>query len=329
MARAQTLRKRASSRIEETAAHPSSSQLTVPSPNKETSIADRRSEFAAITKGTPRNPAAEQAFLSGKLHMIRTHPTLLPEERAAALAQLTSKFPFPRKKTTAPIPGGVGYGVFYNPAFKTNFVTGTAICWDIICPNPPGGNVNTFLYLTATNRSALGVEAFISYDGQNQTFFKVFDWARYPVAPWQTNIPFASLGNYLRTESAHGNSYQTIMLINLTVQTNTNQWSNQVWLWNQAASRWDLVYQYGYPATLAQQTTGWVGSWGPIVETFQNPYSGTRPMGALNIQLISRNAANQWGAWHSVTASDSYIRTDNVGFSLLFLDPNYNWAVHS
>jgi hypothetical protein len=157
----------------------------------------------------------------------------------------------------------------------------------------------------------------------------VFDWARYPSSPWQTNIPFANLGAYLRTESAHGNSYRAIMLINLTSQISTGHWSNQVWLWNQVASRWDLVYQYNYAATLAQQQTGFVGSWGPIVETFQPSYTGTSPMGALNIQLISRDASSHWGSWHSITPADSYIRTDNVGFSLLFLDPNYNFAVHS
>lgn len=308
-------------------------QLDVPSPIAGASVADRQADFAAITRQTPRDSAFEQAFLSSKVHVIKTHPTLDLQQRESLVAQIIAK-PVTLKaiktgKKAGPVPGGVGYGVFYNSAFKTNFSTGTAICWDVICPNPPGGNVNTFLYLTATNRSALGVEALISYDGQNQTFFKVFDWARYPAAPWQTNIPFANLGNYLRAESAHGNSYQTIMMINMTSQTGSNQWSNQVWLWNQVASRWDLVYQYAYSATLAQQTTGWVGSWGPIVETFQNPYSGTSPMGALNIQLISRNASNQWGSWHSVTPSDSYIRTDNTGFSLIFLDPNYNWAVHS
>src|SRR5262249_46264691 len=154
-----------------------------------------------ISAQTPRDTAAEQAFIASKLQMIRTHPTLKPAERDAVASEiapgLTELLP---ERYTGPIPGGVGYGMFYNAAFKTNFATGTAIYWELICPNPPGGNVNTFLYLTATNRSAKGVEAFISYNGQSQTFFKVFDWARYPAAPWQTNVPFASLGNYLRTE---------------------------------------------------------------------------------------------------------------------------------
>lgn len=304
-------------------------ELPVPSPTAGFGVGDVRAEFVRLTKRTPRSPEAEQAFLASRLHMIRTHPTLHLADREAAAAQLTSKLTKAlAQKTTGPVPGGVGYGMFYNAPFKTNFSTGTAIYWEIICPNPPGGNVNTYLYLTATNRSALGVEAFISYNGQNQTFFKVFDWARYPAAPWQTNIPFANLAPYLRTESAHGHPYQVLPLMNVTSQSGANYWYNQVWLWNHIANRWDLAYQYGYSATLPQQQTGWVGSWGPIVETFQNAYVGTNPMGALSTQLISKTA-NQWGAWHFLSAADSYVRTDNKGFHLIFLNPNYNWAVNS
>lgn len=292
--------------------------------------ADARVLFADITKMTPRDEATERAFLASKMHIIRTHPALDLTARAAAAADLADKLKEAVSPTpTGPVPGGVGYGMFYNGSFKTNWTTGTAIYWEIICPTPPGGNVNTFLYLTATNRSGKGVEAFIAYNGQNQTFFKVFDWARYPAAPWQTNVPFANLASYVRTESAHGHPYQVLPLMNVTSQSAANYWYNQVWFWNHAANRWDLIYQFGYSATLAEQQGVWVGSWGPIVETFQNPYQGTNPMGALNTQVIGRDGNNQWGAWHLLGSSDSYIRTDNTGFRLLFLDPNYNWAVNS
>ncbi len=291
---------------------------------------DVRTLFADITKMTPRDEKAEKAFLASKGHLAMTHPTLdLPARKiaAASLARGTEVAVAPT--ITPPVPGGVGYGMFYNTPFKTNWATGTAIYWEIICPTPPGGNVNTYLYLTATNRSGKGVEAFISYNGQNQTFFKVFDWARYPATPWQTNIPFANLANYVRTESAHGHPYQVLPLMNFTYQSAANHWYNQVWLWNHVSNHWDLIYQFDYPATLAEQQGVWVGSWGPIVETFQNLYQGTSPMGALNTQLVSRDTNNQWGAWHTLGPGDSYVRTDNTGFHLLFLDPNYTWAVNS
>lgn len=291
---------------------------------------DMQAEFQKITEQTPRDTVAEQAFIASKMHLIETHPTLHIAERDAIIAEFMAGFKILLpEKYSGPIPGGVGYGIFYNPAFKTSFATGTAIYYEIICPNPPGGNVSTYLYLTATNRAAKGVEAFISYNGQNQTYFKVFDWARYPAEPWQTNIPFANLGNYLMTRSSHGNSYQVLPLLNITSQSGTNLWYNQVWLWNYVANRWDLVYQYRYSATQAEQKSGWIGSWGPIVETFQNAYNGTNPMGGLYTQLIGRNDNNQWGSWHFLSETDSSVRDDHKGFHLLFLDPNYSWAVNS
>ena len=107
------------------------------------------------------------------------------------------------------------------------------------------------------------------------------------------------------------------------------QLANEVLLWNHVAGSWDLVYRYDYAATSAQQASGWVGSWGPIVETFQNPYSGTSPMGAATTMLIARGA-NGAGADASLRgSSESYVRTDGVGFHLCFREPNYRWAVNS
>ena len=306
-------------------------QLAVTLPNRVATFADMRDEFARISRKTPRSEEAKQAFLASKLHILKTHPRLSLKVRESLVARLTSNieksFPNFPKKINPPTPGGVGYGFFYEDAFKTNFTTGTGICWDVICPTPPGGNVNTYLYLTATNRSSLGVEALVAYNGQNITNFEVFDWARYPGAPWQTNIPFATLTGYLMTESAHGHSYKTLMLTNLTFTDSSGLWNNQVILWNEGAARWELVYNYQYSATLAQQQATFYGSWGPIVETFQPSYSGTEPMGALGTQIIGRDS--QWGSWQNLGASDSYLRTDNVGFNLMFLDANNNWAVNS
>ena len=303
-------------------------RLPVALPNKVATVADTREEFARISRQTPRSEEAKQAFLASKLQILQTHPQLSLEARASLVAQFTSSLKkTPPKKTKRPTPGGVGYGFFYEDAFKTKFTTGTGICWDVICPTPPGGNVNTYLYLTATNRSSLGVEALVAYNGQSQTSFEVFDWARYPAAPWQTNIPFGTLTSYLRTESAHGHSYKALMLTNLTFTDGGGTWHNQVILWNEGAARWELVYDYQYSATLALQQAAFYGSWGPIVETFQTSYSGTKPMGALGTQLISRDS--QWGTWQNLGGSDSYLRTDNKGFSLIFLDANCNWAVNS
>jgi hypothetical protein len=52
-------------------------------------------------------------------------------------------------------------------------------------------------------------------------------------------------------------------------------------------------------------------------------------MGALSTMLISADSKGNWGAWTLLSAADSYVRTDNVGFKLVFLDPNYAFSVNS
>jgi hypothetical protein len=177
------------------------------------------------------------------------------------------------------------------------------------------------------NRAGRGIEAFVSYNGQTEPRFKVFDWAR--TDHWQTDVPFGSLGSYLGPLSAHGSSFQTIGVWNSTYQIAAGQWRNDALLWNRVASRWDLIYRYDYAGTQSEQTTGWTGSWGPIVETFQSLYQNTDRFGALNTMLIGRNSSGAWGSWALLGAADSYVRTDNVGFSPVFVDPNYAFAVDS
>ena len=52
-------------------------------------------------------------------------------------------------------------------------------------------------------------------------------------------------------------------------------------------------------------------------------------MGALVTQLISADNSGLWGSWALLSASNSTVRTDNVGFRLVFLDPNYAFVVNS
>jgi hypothetical protein len=67
---------------------------------------------------------------------------------------------------------------------------------------------------------------------------------------------------------------------------------------NIASGQWASVYKSpAYAATLLNQQTGFVGSWGPIVEVFQTSYNGTEPMGAINTQVKIRDAGRNWGAW--------------------------------
>jgi hypothetical protein len=52
-------------------------------------------------------------------------------------------------------------------------------------------------------------------------------------------------------------------------------------------------------------------------------------MGALRTQIISADTSGRWGSWALVSAANSSIRIDNVGFHEAFLDPNYAFIVVS
>jgi hypothetical protein len=289
---------------------------------------DHQAAFAAISAKTPVDEKFRTAFRRSKLHVAYTHPRFDRAARGHAVADLVDRFGQEAAEiVTQPIPGGVGEGFFYTPDFKTSWGLGTSFSCDFVCPVPPGGNVNTWLYLTATNRSGLGVEAFVSYNGQDTPHFRVYDWARSD--PWQTDVPFTSLDNYITTMPAHGNPYPVLPVWNGTWAIDAGTYRNQALLYNNVRGGWDLVYQYDYAATDAQQKTGWVGSWAPIIETFQPLYVDTNPMGALGAQLVSLDNNGVWGSWEPLSPSDSYVRTDNVGFNLVFLDPNYAFVVNS
>ena len=309
----------------------------------EGAVVDKQSHFVRRTRAAPTERDSERVFLASKLELLRTHPHLSSTGRAEAEAGMAHLLGLesrealerrvaqrPSRKTarkSPPVPGGVGHGMFYTDAFRASFSGGTCFYYEIVCPLQPGGNVNTWLYLTAMNRAQRGVEAFVSYQGQNDTRFKVFDWARSD--QWQTNIPLTDLTDYLRSTVAHGTALQVLLVINCAYEIAPDQWRNQVFLQNRAANSWDLIYQFDYASTNAEQTTGFTGTWGPIVETFQSPYQNTDVLGFLNTMLVSRDANGQWGSWGVLDPAQSTIRNDGQGFSPLFLDANYSFVVTS
>lgn len=308
-------------------------ELHVPFPRPyppHTHAVDVRKEFAAITRRTPRDPVFESAFLANRLYVVRTHPTLSLKQRQRYAAQLQKLMIIQtvRSRRIPPIPGGVGYGMFYNDDFQEDWTDGTSIYFEPICPNPPGGNINTYLYITATNRSARGVEALVSYNGQNQTYLKVYDWARND--HWQTNISFGDLDPkyFIPKQPANGQNYRVLPIQNTTTCIATNRWRNRVYLWDRIAGQPNLIYGFDYTASLGSQQGAWPGSWGPIVETFQNFYNNTKTLGSLNTQVMSRDNG-AWGAWQSLQPPDCYLRQDNKGFAQVFLDPNHSWGVNS
>ena len=142
-------------------------------------------------------------------------------------------------------------------------------------------------------------------------------------------FPYASLSNYIQAQPYQGTNYPVLPIWNSTQQVDTQTWRNSVLLYDRIQAKWALVYQYDYAATAASQKNGWPGSWGPIVETFQNIYTGTNAMGALNVQIRTANPAGIWSGWADLTSAQASLRADNVGFHQDFLDPNYDWLVSS
>jgi hypothetical protein len=274
-------------------------------------INDVREEIAVISAKAHQDKVFEEAFIAHRL-------------QSANIAGKKSSGGQDNENETPPVPGGVGYGVFYQDNFKNIFKTGTVLAVDIICPSKPGGNVSNWLYLTAMNRAAKGIEAFILYYGQNFLSFRVFDWARSD--HWQVNLPYENVRKYLCNKSFHGANYQVMGIQNQTYCVSGNRWRNDAWALVLNVG-YDLIYSYEYTASEADQKDAYYGSWGPIVETFQDSYSGISPLGFYNTYLQARDSANQWTNFALLTDSQSYIRNDRQGFKCKFLDPNYTFGV--
>ena len=294
-------------------------------------VTDVTKDIAEISQQAPRYPDEEEAFLEHKLRLLESDPSVSETEKAKLRSALQTKFRKRASQSDQPLPpGGVGYGTFYSSDFRSSFGTGTAIQHFIHCPSTPGGNVDDYLYLTSTNRSSKGVEAFVLYYKQNQLSFRVFDWAKPDDQHWQTNLPFTALGDYIFELDDGGTAYQCLFAANLTYQTDLSQWTNAVFLLNRRQARFDLIYLYSYACTTSEQKTGWVGSWAPIVETFQDQCRNTNNLGFLHTSLTSRfSAIGAWSpsGWQDLSASQSSLRNDNKGFEIVRMEPNHTFIV--
>ena len=145
-------------------------------------------------------------------------------------------------------------------------------------------------------------------------------------------MSYSELSDYLTTKTISGASRQCVTVQNRTVKSSSTQWKNVVWLKNYETDSYDQIYSYTYTATLSDQRDSHYGSWGPIVETFQESYDeNTNVVGFYNINLMSKTTAytsSTWGEWELLTDDVSTIRNDNLGFSVVFRTPNHTFGVH-
>ncbi len=233
------------------------------------------------------------------------------------------------KEKTGPVPGGTGYGVSFN-GDSLNWSNNTCIYIDYIVPKTPGGDVTNWLYNTSTNRSNLGVEAYISYFGQREFNFKVFDWsyAGSGTSPWVVEIAYSDLTDYLVSEVNDDNVFrQELHVVNCTSGAGTS-WNNSVWLRNYQTGTYDQVYNYNYTTTNDSDNTyengDRVGWWGPIFETFQDHDGSNKAIGTAGSWLL------QDGNWITLSDSNSHIRIDDEDLDPpIFQTLNKAWAVGS
>jgi hypothetical protein len=291
--------------------------------------ADARGWAAAVTAGVTVDPARQAEAHQRFAEAVVRRAALAGHDLTATPRgeQLLADAVVSPVEVEPPPPGGVGYGYWYGDA-DLPWTSDTVLLQKLVAPRKPGGDVTTWLYNTATNRSELGVEAFISYYAQDEFAFKVFDWARYPADPWQVELPYATLGDYLDVvASPDGTFRQELQLANRTALVSAPaDWVNQVFLYNRVARTWDLVYSYAYTTGSAADNTfepgDFYGSWGPIFETFQDHDGSNLPIGSNGSWLV------QDGVRHQLTASNTVRQIDDPDLDPpVFDQASYGFAV--
>lgn len=339
-------------------------------------VADRRAWAAEKTlENLKRDPLgnqeAEDLFIRSTLARARRHGFDLEKDPALSLLSLQAEAGEGSEFGDPPLSmGGVGYGVYYgNEAFLWS--RRTALVANLVVPTTPGGDVETWFYNTATNRSNLGVEAFILYYAQKEARFKIFDWARAEGDHWALTLQYEDLADYLaNAESGDGVARQELQLVNLTARLKwpPKGWVNRVYLSNRRTGTYDLIYQYAYtledPTENTFEPGEYFGSWGPIMETFQNHDGSNKPVG-INLGGLAqdgglpmfmdertemgteeiygdRSIVNPWSVnWSFLPPwiirelvlfdeSNTWMRSDDEDFEPpIYLIPNWAWAVGS
>ncbi|PCK04689.1 MAG: hypothetical protein COA42_18970 [Alteromonadaceae bacterium] len=297
-------------------------------------VEDKRSWALNATKNARKNNPtlmgdARTHFLNSRLSKEKNKSS----KRSKKIKRLLSKKSNLTQFNT-PVPGGQGGGITY---------TGTELLWsnatciyaDYVAPKSPGGDIDGFLYTTSTNRSNLGVEAYVSYFAQDDFTFRVFDWAIVAAggSGWAFDIEYSDLGDYLVSREGRDGAYrQEIQTLNCTEKTGTNSWLNKVLIVNQVTDTYDLMYTNNYTTSSDSENTyqdgDSVGFWGPIFETFENDVTNTNR--GLNTKAIGsgNSILHQDGAfeWLNLTTA-SYFSGDLAIPVIYKEESNQEWLV--
>ena len=137
------------------------------------------------------------------------------------------------------IPGGVGFGVYYSKEFQHNFTNLIVLDFSIAVAEKLGRTVTDYLYLTAINTSAKGVEAYVSYYRQNLPDFLIFDWSILGDDKWKLKPSYDKWSHYLFDDSIDSISVKLLRVINGTEKIVGNTWQNIFYLFNSSLQQWE------------------------------------------------------------------------------------------
>lgn len=287
-------------------------------------VNDVREKMEQECKGNAPTKEQRQAFYQQRIRLIEA--TGSPYDHKKELLQDLIQSAQEEEKTedpdSAPLPGGVGYGAYYKDG-ALKFANSTVLHYYIVTVPEIGDAKNNWLYLTSTNRSPRGVEAFVSFHKQDGPTFTIFDWSKTGEQRWALSVPYDKLGNYLIKKEVEGKEYQPINVANSTRRMAGTMWRNEVMLYNQNTQNYDLVYRNDY--NLPVNDEGKYLWWGPIVETFAPfPYS-TKVIGFFDAQLLQDDNAPRLLTSDLTDLKEQY--ADHPGFKIAFAKSNYSFVV--
>jgi len=289
-------------------------------------VDDRREEWERDSKEEPTTKDERQAFYQQRIKLVESSKGSFRKDELLhnlkeSVKRVESMDDSEAGPESEPIPGGVGFGAYYEDGALT-FDRSSMLRYNIVV-NPQIGNPqNHFLYLTATNRSPKGVEAYVSYKQQDNPKFKVFDWSKDGDDQFALTRRYELLADYLGHHEAGGQVYQTLHVSNSTRRLEAPEsWINEVMLLNRQTGNYDLVYSNEYE--LAQTDEDNYKFWGPIVETFP-PFPFTiNNVGFFEAQLLQDDRPAKL-----LTPDVTHFHVDHAGYQVVLQEDNYSFIVH-
>jgi hypothetical protein len=223
----------------------------------------------------------------------------------------------------------VPYGMFYKNDFIA-FTNGTTFYSYITAPATVGGDLTDWLYLTATNGSVKGVEACMTYHGQERGAFSIYDWSL-PKSKnsdrWVCDVTYDELVPYMQNVRINGMTLASIYVANSTRVLRGTTWTNEVLLYDHAKQRYDLVYVHEYSLGSNEEQRWYC--WGPIVESDHHFKSRTNPLGFSSSSLIQDDrkdeSSQKTTPTSELTGSDLNKSISNQTIHSLSISP-YNLA---